>query len=304
MSLLTPLLNTKLSIVYLNTSNSAIGQAVLTNGVWEVSNPQPAELPADNTKLSISTHMLPGNESNFTFPFSSKLVFQRKNASLFMMDIAPDQLQVMDSPNLIEYPDVVTDTRFPALTANTTGIGFSCPVDCPSPAGVEIGLHKRLQTSLLFAQCVFASSDSASRDSIWGLGAQYNSPVETYNKLNLTAHGSFLGSGATGLYSQTFSLATDIISLVYSWLNPIAVYINANNGIVVASTETFGGLDDVTPPSVSMTVLFRHIGAVAGEDNSTLIYLYYQMNETHFGETIYNQNTQAWSAQPNFIQIS
>ena len=59
----------------------------------------------------------------------------------------------------------------------------------------------------------------------------------------------------------------------------------------------------VAPPSLPAIVPFRHIGATSGGGNSSTVYVYYQVNQSHFGEISFDNDDGVWSAQPVFVPV-
>lgn len=65
-----------------------------------------------------------------------------------------------------------------------------------------------------------------------------------------------------------------------------------------------GLASSVKPPPLPAVLPFRHVGATAGRENSSFIYLYYQANDTHFGEISFDNDAGVWSAEPVFIAVT
>ncbi len=83
---LTDLSGVKISLVYLNVSNDNISQTAFANGAWKDTELiQAAASPANNTRLSVSTNIVPSLtivNTTKTSPasLSSVVTYQTKNA--------------------------------------------------------------------------------------------------------------------------------------------------------------------------------------------------------------------------------
>lgn len=93
---LTDLSGVEISLVYLNVSNDNISQTAFTNGAWrDTGLIQAAASPANNTRLSVSTNIVPSliivntTETSRAY-LSSVVTYQSKNASFVMMNTDPD----------------------------------------------------------------------------------------------------------------------------------------------------------------------------------------------------------------------
>ena len=60
----------------------------------------------------------------------------------------------------------------------------------------------------------------------------------------------------------------------------------------------------VAHPPLPATIPFGRIGATSGGGSSSIIYVYYQVNQSHFGEISFDNNDGVWSAQPVFVPVS
>ena len=96
----------------------------------------------------------------------------------------------------------------------------------------------------------------------------------------------------------------DIVSFAFSQDNMALIYLNSNNTIAMDIGDVDTGLSSVDPPPLPATVPFRYIGATSGGANSSVVYVYYQVNETHFGEISFDNDNGVWSAQPVFVPVS
>ena len=151
------------------------------NGAWEDSRLiQAAESPVNNTRLSVSTNIVPslavGNTTETSLAYlSSVVIYQQKNASFVMMNTDPDTQNVISqgvnpvNPNLFNLFLGGLST-----VDSSTGGGFSCIYNCQSPS-VQRGADFTPAPSQLYVQCFIAERlDPPPSPVITGRGWTYN----------------------------------------------------------------------------------------------------------------------------------
>lgn len=96
----------------------------------------------------------------------------------------------------------------------------------------------------------------------------------------------------------------DIVTFPFAQNHISLAYLNANNSIAKDVGSVDSGLTPVNPAPLPATVPYRHLGATSGGGNSSTIYVYYQVNDTHFAEVSFDDENGVWSPQPVFIPVS
>ncbi|CAD6591448.1 MAG: hypothetical protein ASARMPREDX12_005172 [Alectoria sarmentosa] len=296
-----------ISVLYLNASHDVISQTTFANGAWRDSGLiQAAGVPANDTRLSVSTNIVPSLtivNTTKTSPayLSSVVTYQLKNASFVMMNTDPDTQHVVfeeDNPvnpnlfDLLQSDDGVEITPGDTMT----GVGFSCIYNSLHPS-VNRGIEPAPSPSQLYAQCFIAEGTSYESNNIEGTNWTYNQ--------SSTGNGNYTvaSPGYESFYPPNFDRTVDIVSFAFSQDNMALVYLNSNNTIAMDIGDVDTGLSSVDAPPLPATVPFRHIGATSG-GNSSVIYVYYQVNETHLGEISFDNDNGVWSAQPVFVPVS
>ena len=152
------------------------------NGEWGDSGLiQAAESPAEDTRLSVSTTIVPsltlGNTTEMSPSYlSSVVIYQQKNTSFVMMNTDPDTqtndyLEGSVSPNLFDLFQS-QGARVPATSS--TGLSFSCIYNSQYKS-VDVETRRQLDPSQLYAECyISGAASSPFVDTIW-----------TYNQSNL-----------------------------------------------------------------------------------------------------------------------
>ncbi len=309
----------------MNVSKNAISQTIFMDGAWEDSGLiQAATPPANDTRLSVSTNIVPsltiGNTTRKSPAYLSSVVtYQGENASLVMMNTDPDTQHAIFqednpvNPNLFH----LLGGAVPSSGDSLTGVGLSCIYNSQHPS-VNRGIEPSPAASQLYAQCFIAYGDPFPSPIIEGSGWTYNqSSPGNGNYTVFDSPGSSKiaplavrnGSAADLLnpgtyYPPDFNRTVDIVSLAFSQDNMALLYLNSNNTIAMDIGGVDTGLTAVDPPPLPPTVPFRHIGATSGGGNSSVLYIYYQANDTHFGEISFDNNDGVWSSQPVFISVS
>lgn len=171
-----------MSVVYLNFSGNTISQTWYMDGAWSNSDLiQAAEPPASDTRLSMSTNIVPtltiGN-TTVTSPsyLPSVVTYQQANGSLIMINIDPTTQEALDSgdnvnPNIFHLLKSSFRSEVVTISEATPASDFSCIYNSPHPP-VYSGLGGG--PSQLYAQCYIAPSDPEYYSSTDVTGWWYN----------------------------------------------------------------------------------------------------------------------------------
>ena len=151
------------------------------NGAWEDSGLiQAAESPTSDTKLSVSTSIVPslkaGNTTETSPAYlSSVVIYQQTDASFVMMNTDPDTQQAIyqeDNPVNSNLFDLLQSQAGPTLSLrdSSMGVGFSCIYNSPSVDGDTEPAPWQRQ---LYAQCSIAKgadidSSAIIEETAWG----------------------------------------------------------------------------------------------------------------------------------------
>ena len=172
-------------MIYLNASHNVISQTTFTNGAWRDSElVQAAGVPANNTRLSVSTNIVPSltiANTTKTSPayLSSVVTYQQKNASFVMMSTDPDTQHAVFqednpvNPNLFSLLQSGDGGEEVTPGDSTTGVGFSCIYNSLHPS-VNRGIEPAPSPSQLYAQCFIAEGTSYQSNNIEGTNWTYN----------------------------------------------------------------------------------------------------------------------------------
>lgn len=117
-----------------------------------------------------------------------------------------------------------------------------------------------------------------------------------YCAQNLNAGSEIFGSSLMG---------TDIFMLLLAESKTAIVFLHSNQSIALDITETTVATYNNTvigsgpnQTSCPTTLPFSYFSATSLASNSTLIYMYYQLNDTFMGEIIYNTIERTWASEP------
>ena len=145
------------------------------NGAWEDSGlVQAAESPASDTKLSVSTSIVPalrvGNTTETSPAYlSSVVIYQQEDASFVMMNTDPDTQQAIsqeDNPLNSNLFDLLQSQPGPALSLGDLGVGFSCIYNSPYPSPNVPG-HSQLYAHCSIAKGADVDSSAIINETDW-----------------------------------------------------------------------------------------------------------------------------------------
>ena len=146
------------------------------NGAWEDTGLiQAAESPANDTRLSVSTTVVPslkvGNTTETSPAYlSSVVIYQQEDASFVMMNTDPDTQQAIsqeDSPVNLNLFNLPLSQPEPALSlgGSSMGVGFSCIYNNPHRI-VNRDTQPATIQSQLYAQCLIAKGADTNASTI------------------------------------------------------------------------------------------------------------------------------------------
>ncbi len=157
----------------MNASKNSISQTTFMDGAWRDSGLiQAAAPPANDTRLSVSTNIVPsltiGNTTRKAPAYLSSVVtYQGKNASLIVMNTDPDTQHAIfqeDNPVNPNLFDLLGGADI-SSGDSSTGVGFSCIYNSQHPS-VNRGIEPSPSASQLYAQCSIGSQFQSLKSAI------------------------------------------------------------------------------------------------------------------------------------------
>lgn len=95
---------------------------------------------------------------------------------------------------------------------------------------------------------------------------------------------------------------TDISFLIINDTRMANIYLTPNYTIALGITDAYNGTSLRDHQPVSPTILqYPFFSATSLSSNSSLIYVYHQVNETFMGEMTYDTAKNAWASEPVHI---
>ncbi|MCJ1242397.1 hypothetical protein MMC14_010405 [Varicellaria rhodocarpa] len=284
---------TLISLVYLNNSN-ALQQSTFSEGSWADSPVPPALQPPDNnTKLIVSTDILPfysdSPNASFSEAFNPELstvvMYQSKN-SLVMVNIEP----FSDSGENRTSSKNLFSQLVGAPTLPLTGESFSCIYNGLIPP----------DDKQLYAQCYFVDSTSGPPTAIlW----EYNQSA-LYDNHAIPASNTKSASNTDPSIFDSL-LVTDLSLLLLPADKQALVTVLANNTLAIFLGNVASPPDNwpyIAPtPLPASTSLF---GATSLTQNSTMVYVYYQENGTAIAEMAFDTSDRTWNDRIAYLAVS
>ncbi|MCJ1385406.1 hypothetical protein MMC17_008529 [Xylographa soralifera] len=289
-----------MSVVYLDQSN-ALQQSIYTGGSWRNSPVFAASsTPANNTKISTSTQILPA--SHFTeAKISSVAMYQTSNGSLVAVDISPDENFVANGPST--NPNLFLQYDLQGATGGklALGSGFACIFNALTPPG---------NASDLYTRCDIGITNNANNGPVYLRLADISFHYNYSTLANTSERIEFDGSYPL-YYNNSFSTDVSLTQLPNN--NSAIVYLQPNNtNSLIFSTPGYyastneAGIDyDKAGSQTSSPFLLsgQHFCATACSLNSTVVCIYYQTNDTTIAEISYDPVRQQWVSEPKFITM-
>ncbi|MCJ1471659.1 hypothetical protein MMC13_000299 [Lambiella insularis] len=280
-----------ISLIYVNTSNS-LQESIYDGTKWS-DNPIPLQLqpPSNDTKLSISTGLLPSFSDSSSSSDSSNLTVMAEGWSSAAMYENNNSIVLLDLSNIDESASQNISnsfTQFAGLDSQlVTDQEFACMYNGLFPP----------EFTKIYSQCFFANSTTSPPD---GLLWQYNRSSlannDSIEPTTLKASVQPPAQDSTTTDLSLFLLPNSQLALVSLLANS---YITLFTGLVGASL-TKGPF--VSPAPISATT--THMSATSLLSNSTLIYFYYQANASALAEISFDTESGSWAQEPTFIPVT
>ncbi|MCJ1435908.1 hypothetical protein MMC27_005284 [Xylographa pallens] len=290
-----PFSSLTITVIYLDASN-AIRRVILSYGSWQDYATGPTLFtPANNTKLSSSSILEPlilGERTTNTTHFASTMLYQSTNGSIVMANLDPLVPNNTDS-----------SSGNPPINPNIITAFMSSGADEVSNPSTSLSCIYNRQTADLSLQFFTACYIAETMDA-WFYNQSDISQIKGMATFNQSAHATGNSQNAT---KEVNLVALDGPNLAIVSLLPnqtimssiILPYVHSTN---LPQTPLSAYLFE-RPSSWSTQIPFDHISATSVGRNSTLIYVYYQANDSSLAEIYYDTANVFWPSVPTFIVV-
>lgn len=102
-------------------------------------------------------------------------------------------------------------------------------------------------------------------------------------------------------------IGTDISSVTVANNKTALVYLQPNNTIGMTFVDAYPDIKSSVPnfdTSWPTILPFRRFSGTAFDTDPTIIYIYYQVNDTIITEVSYNTINRAWALSPTYISLT
>ncbi|MCJ1290002.1 hypothetical protein MMC34_001537 [Xylographa carneopallida] len=276
--------------------------AILNDQFWQDYPTWPTLFaPANNTKLSASSNLEPlileGRTTNATH-YAGSILYQSTNGSIVMVDLDPIMPSV---DNVTDY-----DSANPPIEPNIISTFLNSSAHEVPNHSTSLSCIYNAQTASWFPLQFFTACYIAETMNGWYYNQSDMSDINGIGRMNQSASACGNSQNTTKEVNLVVvdELALAIVSLLpnqtitSSIINPYIPPPMMSPYQTVESSRYYGHSS-----SWSTQIPFDHISATSLSGNATLIYVYYQANDSSLAEIYYDTANAFWPSVPTYIVV-